>query len=73
MAILTIAQIIVAIILIVLILLQERSAGMGSVFGGGGGASYHTLRGLERVIFWGTVVAAVLFAALALANLFVVQ
>jgi protein translocase SecG subunit len=67
---LAIAQIVVSVILIVLVLIQERSAGLGGIFGGGGGgASYQTRRGLERVIYWGTIGAAVLFAVLALLNL----
>ncbi|PIP29856.1 preprotein translocase subunit SecG [Candidatus Jorgensenbacteria bacterium CG10_big_fil_rev_8_21_14_0_10_54_38] len=70
---LIIAQIVVSLILIMLILLQERSAGLGGVFGGAGGTPYQTRRGLERAIFWGTIVAAVLFAALALANLFLTR
>ena len=37
------------------------------------GTPYQTRRGLERAIFWGTIVAAVLFAALALANLFLTR
>jgi protein translocase SecG subunit len=70
---LTIAQIVVSLILIVLILLQERSAGLSNVFGGAGGTPYQTRRGVERIIFWGTVVAAVLFAGLALVNLLVTR
>ncbi len=66
---LTIAQIVVSLILIALILLQERSAGLGGVFGGAGGTPYQTRRGVEKAIFWGTIGAAVLFAALALVNL----
>ncbi len=63
----TIAQIIVSIIVIILVLLQERSSGLSGVFGGGGGnASYQTRRGLEKGIFWGTVVFAVIFIALTL-------
>lgn len=67
------AQIVVSIILIVLILLQERSAGLSNVFGGAGGTPYQTRRGVERFIFWGTIGAAVLFAGLALVNLFIAQ
>lgn len=65
---LVIAQIVVSVILIVLILLQERGGGLGSL-GGGESTPYHTRRGLEKSIFWATVVLAVLFAALAVLNL----
>ena len=66
------SQVVVSIILIVLVLLQERGAGLGSLFGGGGGGTpYQTRRGLEKIIFWSTIVAAVIFATLAILNLFI--
>ncbi|MEK7630027.1 MAG: preprotein translocase subunit SecG [Patescibacteria group bacterium] len=67
---LNIAQIVVSLILIGLVLIQEKSAGTSGIFGGGGGgASYQTRRGLEKFIFWGTIIAAIIFAGLALLNL----
>ena len=63
-----IAQIIAAIILIILILFQQRGTGLGSVFGGGG-EFYTARRGLEKKIFWATIVFGVLFIVLALLNL----
>ena len=68
-----IVQLIVAVILIVLILLQERSAGLSGLFGGGGGSFYQTRRGLERVVFWGTIVAGVIFVGLAIIQLVPLQ
>ncbi|MBI4119399.1 MAG: preprotein translocase subunit SecG [Parcubacteria group bacterium] len=64
----SLGQIVTAIVLIVLILLQERSSGLSGVFGGEGGF-YQTRRGLEKGIFIGTIVFAVLFAALAILDL----
>ncbi len=64
-----IAQLVVSIILIGLVLLQERSGGTGGLFGGVEGSSYSTRRGLERVIFWATLVCAALFAALTVLSL----
>lgn len=61
-------QIVVSVILIVLILLQQRGQGLGSAFGGEGGF-YGTLRGVQKKIFWATVVFGVLFLVLALFNL----
>ena len=59
-------QIILAIIIVVLILLQERSSGMSGLFGGGGDDSYYqTRRGMEKFIFISTIVAVVIFIALA--------
>jgi len=61
-------QIIVSGLLIVFILLQQRGTALGSAFGGEGGF-YATRRGLQKKIFWATVVLGVLFLALALLNL----
>lgn len=66
---LIVAQVIVSIILIVLILLQERQSGLSAILGGGESTPYGTRRGLEKGIFIATIVAAFLFAALAIANL----
>ncbi len=61
-----IAQIVLAVIIIGLILLQERSSGMSGLFGGGGDDSYYqTRRGMEKFVFIATIVASVIFVALA--------
>jgi len=67
---LPIAQIVVAVFLIVFILLQQRGAALGSSFGGGGGF-YATRRGIQKKIFWATVVLGALFIILALLNLII--
>ena len=64
-----IVQIVVAIAIIALILLQERSAGLSGIFGGSDGGFYQTRRGLEKMIFSGTIVLAVIFAGLAIFQL----
>lgn len=71
MNLLTIAEIVVSVALIGLVLIQERSSGAGGIFGGGGGesSSFQTRRGIEKMVYWGTVVAAILFALLAILNL----
>ena len=70
MSIISIAQIIFAVIITVLVLLQERSSGVGGAFGGGGaGGVYQTRRGLERIIFYGTIISVIAFTGLAIANL----
>ncbi len=68
--ILEIVQIIVSVILIILILLQQRGTALGSVFGGGE-EFYATRRGLEKKLYWASIIFAVIFIALALANLLV--
>ena len=65
---LSLTQIIVAVLLIVFILFQQRGTALGSAFGQEGGF-YATRRGLQEKIFWATIVCAVLFIALAIANL----
>ncbi len=65
---LPIVQIVVAVFLIVFILLQQRGTALGSAFGGGGGF-YATRRGIQKKIFWATVVLGALFIILALLNL----
>lgn len=66
--ILTWAQLVVSAILIALILLQQRGTALGSAFGQESGF-YGTLRGVQKKIFWATVVVGVLFLGLAVANL----
>ncbi len=66
--IIPIIQIIVSVLLVGLILLQERSAGLGGLFGGETGV-YQVRRGFEKIIFWATIVLAVLFLVLAVVQL----
>lgn len=66
--VLILAQLLVSVVLIVLILLQQRGTALGSAFGQSGGF-YGTLRGIQKKIFWATVVMGALFILLALANL----
>lgn len=66
--VLPILQIVVAVFLIVSILLQQRGQALGSAFGGEGGF-YATRRGIQKKIFWATIVLGVLFILLALLNL----
>jgi len=54
-------QIVVAVVLVTVILLQQRGTGLGGAFGGGG-ATYHTKRGFEKLLFVSTIVLAIVFA-----------
>jgi len=65
-----ISQIVVAVLLILAILLQNRGAGLGSVFGGGGGV-YLTKRGLEKKLYIATIVFAIIFFLLSLSIFFI--
>ena len=68
---LNIIQFIISIVLIGLILIQERSSGIGGLFGAENFAPYQTRRGLEKIIFFLTIAIAVLFASTALINIFI--
>lgn len=59
--IMSIAQIVLSIILVIFILMQAQGSGLGSTWGGGG-ETYHTRRGIEKVIFYATIVGIVLFS-----------
>lgn len=55
-----ILQIFISIILIVFILLQAKGTGLGSAWGGTG-AFYKTKRGVEKVVFYLTIVFLIFF------------
>lgn len=57
------AQIAVSVILIILIAIQQRGTALGSAFGGGG-EFYSTRRGIQKKIYYATVVVAGLFIVL---------
>jgi len=64
---LPIIQIIISVLLIGAILLQSRGSGLSSVFGGES-TFYHTRRGIEKIIFFATIILATLFIATSLAS-----
>lgn len=59
----------VSIGLIALILLQSSQGGLGSAFGGGD--TYRTKRGAERMVFVATIVFAILFLITSVATFLV--
>ena len=66
-------QISLSILLIITILLQQTGSGLGGAFGADNFSSgFHTRRGLERTLFYVTIVLGVLFALTALVNLLIV-
>jgi len=64
-----IIQIILAILMVAFILLQQKGSGLGMAFGGEGNV-YRSRRGIEKFLFWATVVVAVLFCLMALTTVF---
>jgi len=69
--ILTTFQIIISLALITTILLQQRGAGGSGIFGAGGGTSYYTKRGFEKIIFTASIILAALFIITAFLNLLI--
>ncbi|MBI1907841.1 preprotein translocase subunit SecG [Candidatus Uhrbacteria bacterium] len=65
--VLNIVEIVLAVLLIAGILLQARGSGLGAAFGGDGNV-YRTRRGIEKRLHVATIVVAVGFFAVALAN-----
>ena len=63
-------QIIFSILLVSSILIQARGTGLGSLWGGTGG-SYRSKRGAEKILFIATIVFAIFFLLMAIANLLI--
>lgn len=64
MKVIIISQLVVAILLSISILLQNRGSGLGAAFGGDMGG-YYTKRGVEKFLFYGSIVLSVIFIGLA--------
>jgi len=65
-----IAQIILSILLMLVIILQNRGTSLGGAFGGESSV-YRSKRGIEKTLYYATVVIAILFVLLAIINLIV--
>lgn len=61
------AQIGLAVLLVGAIVLQQRGSGIGGAFGGEGNV-YQTKRGVEKFLFFATIVLSILFLGVAVAN-----
>jgi preprotein translocase subunit SecG len=63
-------QLILSALIIVAVILQRTGASLGGAFGADNFTSgFHTRRGMERTLFYATIVLGILFAASALLNL----
>ena len=65
---LDISLIITAIALIASVILQSKGAGLGGLTGGDTGGVFTARRGVEKVLFWVTIVLSVVFFSLNLAT-----
>ncbi|PIR99233.1 preprotein translocase subunit SecG [Candidatus Collierbacteria bacterium CG10_big_fil_rev_8_21_14_0_10_44_9] len=61
-----IAQIVISILLIVLVVIQAKGTGVSGVFGGS--TNYHAKRGVEKTLFYTTIIVSIVFVALAITN-----
>ena len=66
-----IIQIVLSVLIIALILLQERSSGMSGLMGGSGEGYYQARRGMEKFVFYSTIILSVAFVGLAIYQLFI--
>jgi preprotein translocase subunit SecG len=67
---LNIVQIVLATALILSTLLQVKGgSGLGGIFGGSGETVYRTKRGVEKWLFWSTIIITALFIIVSLGTL----
>ena len=59
-------QIVIGIALVITITLQSRGSQVGMAFGGG---SYRSKRGIEKLLYYATIVLAILFASISILSL----
>ncbi len=65
-------QAVLSIVVVVAVLLQQTGASMGGALGGDNfSAAYHTRRGMEKTLFYVTIIAGVLLVASAIATLLI--
>jgi len=56
--------IIISALLIVSVIMQSKGAGLGGLSGADAGSVFTARRGIERTLFWVTIVLSVIFFAL---------
>jgi preprotein translocase subunit SecG len=66
-----IALIIISVLLILSVILQSKGAGLGGLTGADTGSIFTARRGVERTLFWITIVLSVIFVALVVTLLLV--
>ena len=68
---LDIALIITSVALILSVIIQSKGAGLGGLTGADTGGVYSARRGIERTLFWVTIVLSVIFFALAITSILI--
>ncbi|RMD60359.1 preprotein translocase subunit SecG [Candidatus Parcubacteria bacterium] len=70
---LDVALIITSIALILSVILQSKGAGLGGLTGMDTGGVFTARRGVEKALFWATIVLSVLFFILAIISVFLAR
>ena len=65
------ALIIIAVLLILSVIIQSKGAGLGGLTGADTGSIFTARRGVERTLFWVTIVLSVIFFALVITLLII--
>jgi preprotein translocase subunit SecG len=68
---LNIALIIISVLLILSVILQSKGAGLGGLTGADTGSIFTARRGVERTLFWLTIILSVVFFALVITLLLI--
>ena len=68
---LDIALIIISVLLILSVIIQSKGAGLGGLTGADTGSIFTARRGVERTLFWITIVLSVIFFALVITLLLI--
>ena len=68
---LNIALIIISTLLILSVILQSKGAGLGGLTGADTGSIFTARRGIERTLFWVTIILSVIFFGLVITLLII--
>ena len=68
---LNIALIIISVLLILSVILQSKGAGLGGLTGADTGSIFTARRGVERTLFWITIILSVIFFAIVITLLLI--
>jgi preprotein translocase subunit SecG len=68
---LDIALIILSVLLILSVILQSKGAGLGGLTGADAGSVFTARRGVERTLFWTTIILSAVFFAVVLTLLII--
>jgi preprotein translocase subunit SecG len=68
---LNIALIIISVLLILSVIIQSKGAGLGGLTGADTGSIFTARRGVERTLFWVTIVLSVIFFILVITLLLI--